>query len=124
MRSFFLLVILLLLYLPGFFTLPPIDRDESRFAQSSKQMVESGDYVDIRIQDVPRYKKPIGAYWLQALSAKSIGVVDKIWAYRIPSLVAAILSVLALYLFGVGLIGGRGAFISALLLSSSILLIS
>src|SRR3990167_3915979 len=123
MRSFFLLVILLLLYLPGFFTLPPIDRDESRFAQSSKQMVESGDYVDIRIQDVPRYKKPIGAYWLQALSAKTTGVVDKIWSYRVPSLLAAILSVLALFWFGIGIIGGRGAFISALLFGSSLLLI-
>ncbi|MDX9912938.1 MAG: hypothetical protein RBS39_14045, partial [Phycisphaerales bacterium] len=28
-------------FLPGFFSLPPIDRDESRFAQASRQMYES-----------------------------------------------------------------------------------
>lgn len=123
-KSVILILISLGLYLPGFFSLPPLDRDEARFAQSSKQMVESGDYVDIRIQDVPRYKKPIGAYWLQALSVNTIGLKDRIWAYRIPSLIAAMLSVLALYLFGAGLIGSSGAFISALLLGASILLIS
>jgi len=35
-----------LLYLPGFFNIPPIDRDEARFAQATKQMVESGDFVE------------------------------------------------------------------------------
>src|ERR1700760_706887 len=62
----FLLLCGLLLFLPGFFTIPPVDRDEARFAQATKQMVESGDYVDIRFQDDTRYKKPVGIYWLQA----------------------------------------------------------
>ena len=34
----------LLFFLPGFFQIPPIDRDEARFAQATKQMVETGDY--------------------------------------------------------------------------------
>src|ERR1700746_3194447 len=55
----------LLLFLPGFFSTPPVDRDEPRFAQATKQMVESGDFVDIRFQDDVRYKKPVGIYWLQ-----------------------------------------------------------
>ncbi|HEX9590716.1 MAG TPA: glycosyl transferase, partial [Bradyrhizobium sp.] len=38
----FLLLCGLLLFLPGFFNIPPIDRDEARFAQATKQMVESG----------------------------------------------------------------------------------
>src|SRR5258705_3155543 len=61
-----LLVASLVSFLPGFFSTPPIDRDEARFAQATKQMVESGDYVDIRFQDEVRYKKPVGIYWLQA----------------------------------------------------------
>ena len=56
----------LLLFLPGFFNIPPIDRDEARFAQATKQMVETGDFVDIRFQDDVRYKKPVGIYWLQS----------------------------------------------------------
>ena len=69
--SWFLLVCGLLLFLPGFFTIPPIDRDEARFAQATKQMVESGDYVDIRFQDDVRYKKPVGIYWLQSAAVET-----------------------------------------------------
>ncbi|MGO9543748.1 MAG: ArnT family glycosyltransferase, partial [Rhodomicrobium sp.] len=54
------------LYLPGIASLPPTDRDEARFAQASKQMLETGNYVDIRFQTEARYKKPIGIYWLQS----------------------------------------------------------
>src|SRR5262245_65233166 len=54
----FLLVCGALFFLPGFFSIPPVDRDEARFAQATKQMVETGDYVDIRFQDEVRYKKP------------------------------------------------------------------
>ena len=39
------------IFLPGFFQIPPIDRDEAYFAQATKQMIETGDYVDIRFQD-------------------------------------------------------------------------
>src|SRR6476619_4992703 len=70
-RTFPLLALLgLLLWLPGIVSLPALDRDESRFAQSSRQMVQSGDWVDIRLGHVPRYKKPVGIYWLQAASTK------------------------------------------------------
>src|SRR3954468_9795698 len=70
-RPYALLALLgLLIWLPGILSLPALDRDESRFAQSSRQMVESGDVVDIRFGHVPRYKKPVGIYWLQAASTK------------------------------------------------------
>src|SRR5215213_9123347 len=62
----FLLLCAMLLFLPGFFNIPPIDRDEARFAQATRQMVESGDFVDIRFQDEVRYKKPVGVYWMQS----------------------------------------------------------
>ena len=70
-RSRFLLLCALLLFLPGFFTIPPVDRDEARFAQATKQMVESGDYVDIRFQEDVRYKKPVGIYWLQSAAVET-----------------------------------------------------
>src|SRR5215813_4103650 len=61
-----LTIVTLLATLPGFFTVPPIDRDEALFAQISKQMIETGDYVDIRFQAQDFYKKPAGINWLQA----------------------------------------------------------
>src|SRR3954463_6152775 len=66
-----LLVCAALFFLPGFFNIPPVDRDEARFAQATKQMVEAGDYVDIRFQDEVRYKKPVGIYWMQAAVVKT-----------------------------------------------------
>src|SRR5260221_10468900 len=63
-----LLLICVVAWLPGFFTLPPLDRDESRFAQATKQMLETRDFIDIRLGDEARYEKPVGIYWLQAAS--------------------------------------------------------
>jgi 4-amino-4-deoxy-L-arabinose transferase-like glycosyltransferase len=56
----------LLLYLPGIASIPPLDRDEARFAQATRQMLETGDFLRIRFQDEARNKKPAGIYWLQA----------------------------------------------------------
>jgi 4-amino-4-deoxy-L-arabinose transferase-like glycosyltransferase len=60
-----------ILFLPGFFGLAPMDRDEPRFAQATKQMLETGDYVDIRFQTEARHKKPVGIYWLQVGAVKA-----------------------------------------------------
>jgi hypothetical protein len=85
-----------LLYLPGIATVPPVDRDEARFMQAAKQMVESADYGVIRFQDQPRDKKPPGAYWLQALSlaAFSPDTLTRTWPYRLPSVLGVGLAVL------------------------------
>jgi len=79
------------------FTLPPTDRDESRFAEASAQMLETGDFTVPMFQDQPRFKKPVGIYWLQAASVKLASSVEQraIWAYRIPSLVGAALAAAA-----------------------------
>ena len=70
-----LLLLCLLLWLPGFFTIPAGDRDESRFAQASRQMVESGDYVRIRLGEVERNKKPAGIHWAQAATVHVLEAV-------------------------------------------------
>ena len=46
----------------------PGDRDESRFAQASKEMLEENNYIVIQYQDELRNKKPAGIHWLQAAS--------------------------------------------------------
>ncbi len=90
-----LFLLCLVAWLPGFFTMPPLDRDESRFAQASRQMVESGDYVDIRYSTGSRYRKPVGIYWMQSASTLLLGKApyDAIWTYRVPSLIGAFLAV-------------------------------
>ena len=121
-----LLLICVLAWLPGFFTLPPLDRDESRFAQATKQMLESGDYININLGDGPRYEKPVGIYWLQAASTAVLGADprNQIWTYRIPSLLGALTAVAATF-FLVRLFAGiETAFTAGLLLGMSVLLMS
>lgn len=124
----FLALCCLLLFLPGFFNIPPIDRDEARFAQATKQMVETGDFIDIRFQDDVRYKKPVGIYWLQAAAVKTASALGlpraelRIWVYRIPSLIGAIGAVLLTYWTALAFVTRRGAVLAALLLASSVLL--
>ena len=111
----------LLLFVPGMVNLPPQDRDESRFAQASRQMVETGNYVDIRFQNEARNKKPVGIYWLQAASAKLFGK-DRIWPYRLPSLLGALGAVLALALLARPAFGRNVALTAAFLMAGSLLL--
>lgn len=120
-----LCLLALLFFLPGFFTFPPLDRDESRFAQATKQMVETGDFVEIRFQDRARNKKPVGIYWLQALPASLLSGPEhnRIWAYRLPSLTAAILAVLLTHAIGAALFDPRTGLIAGALLASSTLLV-
>lgn len=123
-----LLLIGLALFLPGRATLQPMDRDEPRFAQATKQMLETGDFVDIRLQEEARHKKPVGIYWMQAAfvaAADAAGVPDarrRIDLYRIPSLLGALAAVLLTYAAGTAFLTRRGAFLAAVLAASTILL--
>ena len=126
--ALWLVLLCLLLWLPGFFTIPAGDRDESRFAQASRQMVDSGDYVRIRLGEVERNKKPAGIHWAQAatvhaLEAVGIPARGRIWAYRLPSLVGALVAVLATCLLGRALVGRRVAFIAAAMLAPCMVLL-
>ncbi|MBI1216994.1 MAG: glycosyltransferase family 39 protein [Rhodobacteraceae bacterium] len=118
-----LLVLTLGAVLPAFTSLPPVDRDEARFAQATKQMVASGDPIDIRFQDGPRYQKPIGIYWLQAVALKAVGAAadTTIWKYRLVSLVAVLLSVLLTARIG-AVFGGPGVGLAAGLLLAGVFL--
>jgi 4-amino-4-deoxy-L-arabinose transferase-like glycosyltransferase len=97
-----LILVCLTLYLPGFFSMPAIDRDEARFVQASRQMLDAASWHDLiipMIQDRPRLQKPPLIYWLQSASAwcvsgrlfgSSYAIADVVWMYRLPSLFAAI----------------------------------
>ncbi len=121
-----LVALCLTMFLPGMFSLPPLDRDESRFAQASKQMLETGDYVNIRFLRGARNKKPAGIHWMQAASAALAGGPEKagIWAYRVPSALGALIAVLLLYWAGRRLFDDETALIAAGLLGASMALIA
>jgi len=122
-RPYALLTLLCLaLYLPGIAALPPLDRDESRFAQATRQMLESGDFLRIRFQDEARNKKPVGIYWLQAASVAALSAAQSnaIWPYRLPSLFGATAAVLLTFALGRALVGSGAALLGAALLAGSL----
>ena len=111
------------MFLPGLTNLPPTDRDEARYIQATRQMHESGDYVDIRFQDEKRYKKPVGIYWLQAVATAPFGGASApVWAFRIPSLLGAIAAVFATWIVGRVLFGRRAGLFAALIFSPVVLI--
>ncbi|MEO0818104.1 MAG: glycosyltransferase family 39 protein [Pseudomonadota bacterium] len=121
-----LLVITMGAAAPGVFYIPALDRDESRFAQASKQMLETDDYIRIRYQEELRNKKPAGIHWLQAASTAAFSDAEakEIWSYRVPSWIGAGLATLACFWAGMALVGRRAAFVGAALFGSTVLLTS
>jgi 4-amino-4-deoxy-L-arabinose transferase-like glycosyltransferase len=113
------------LFVPGIAAMPPLDRDEARFMQATRQMVESGDLLQIRFQDEARNKKPVGIYWLQSASVAlfSTSTSTEAWPYRLPSLLGATLSVLLTFALGAQIVGRPAALLGAVLLASSLLLV-
>ena len=118
----------MLLFAPGQFALQPMDRDEPRFAQATKQMLETRDFVDIRFQDDARHKKPVGIYWLQSVAvsaADAAGAADArrtIGFYRLPSFLAALAGVLLTYWAALAFLSRTGAFLAAGLMAATVLL--
>ncbi|NIX77752.1 ArnT family glycosyltransferase [Microvirga terricola] len=123
-----LVLLALACFLPGFTSLQPMDRDEPRYAQASKQMLETRDFVDIRFQDEARHKKPVGIYWMQSATValgEALGVPEAhttIALYRLPSLFGALATVLLTYWAALAFVGRRGAFLTAALMATSIIL--
>ncbi len=79
----------------GSFTL--FDVDEAVFAQASKEMVQSGNWVTPTYNGAKRFDKPVMIYWLMAGSYKAFGVNE--FAARFPSAAAACLLALAVFFF-------------------------
>ena len=120
-----LILLCLALYLPGIAALPPFDRDESRFVQATRQMLDTGDFVQIRFQDEARNKKPVGIHWLQAaaVSALSEPASTALWPYRLVSALAATLAVLLTFLIGRTLLGAPAALLGAAASAGMLLLV-
>ena len=118
-----LLALVTMTVFTGQHMVPPMDRDESRFAQASRQMLQSGDYVTIRFQDELRAKKPAGIYWLQSASAALLGDAD-IASYRFVNLLALLVSIFVLYHIGLRLYDSATALAASAAFASGFLVLA
>ncbi|PYD46762.1 ArnT family glycosyltransferase [Novacetimonas pomaceti] len=117
-------VSIFVLFLPGRASLPPLDRDEPRYMEATAQMLHSGDYVDVRFLDQPRYLQPAGIYWLEAAAVSLTGMRDShaTWPYRIPSLLAVTAAGVLTAWIGAALFGPISGLLAAALLAVSVLM--
>ena len=74
--------------------------DEGRYADISRWMLVSGDWLTPRLDGLPFFHKPPLTHWLQAASMAVLGVTP--WAARVPGVLLA-----TLMLAGVSLAGRR-----------------
>ncbi len=122
----FLTLLCVLLYLPGISKIPVIDGDEAVFIQSTKQMMESHQYLFPQYQEDVISYNPMGANYIQSFFVKvfysDIGNAPA-WLYRLPSFLGGWLGVMLTFVFGKYLFDKRAAFLASSLLASSLLLV-
>lgn len=120
-----LLALCAILYLPGLWTVPVTDRDEARFAQATRQMIETGDWITIHFQSEARHKKPILTHWAQGVIVRATGGTPDsgITHYRLASTLAATTAVILLVLLWGKPTERTTNALAGALLASSILLI-
>ncbi len=115
-----LLLAAIAIFAPGISSLPPVDRDEPRYAVATTQMLQSKDFIDIHYQQTPRYLQPAGIYWLQSIPTALFSTPEhrQIWTYRIPSLLGALIAVLVTAWMASRLFGRQTGLAAGMVLAS------
>lgn len=107
-----------LLHAAGTWILPITDRDEARFAEASREMRQRGDWVVPTLNNQPRYDKPPLIYWTQIAAYSLLG--ENGFAARLPSVLAAALTAVAVYGFGRRMNGARTGLWAAIFFTTSL----
>src|SRR5438445_2877804 len=107
-----------LFHVAGSWSLPLIDRDEPRFAEASREMIERGDYIVPHFNNQLRLDKPPLAYWAQIVSFSIFGQND--FAARFPSAIAAALVALSILAWGRQIGGERVGWWAAIIFTLSL----
>ena len=109
----------LVVYLMGNAAVPLWDRDEPRYAQCSRQMLQTGDWVLPRYLDDLRMAKPPLIYWLQAASMSVLGETSE--AARLPSVIGMVATLLLLAVAVRRELSAEHAFWAVLVLGTSVM---
>jgi len=95
-----LIIVLLgaLLFIPFLGNVHLFDWDEINFAESAREMLETGNYLQVQINYIPFSEKPPFFIWMQMLSMKVFGVNE--FAARLPNAITGIITLLVLFNIG------------------------
>ena len=118
----FLMTLISILYLYNFSINDIWTPNESFYAESVREMFESGNFLDIQYNYEPRYNKPPLTYWLIAASASVFGLNE--FGIRLPIILLTIGSVWLTYLLGKKLYGQRGGIYALVIMAVSVQLMA
>src|SRR6266516_4151031 len=107
-----------LFHIAGTWSLPLIDRDEPRFADASREMIERGDYIVPYFNNQLRLEKPPLTYWAQTVSYRVFGEND--FAARFPSAIASALTAMVIFAWGMRLDGEKLGWWAAIIFTLSL----
>ena len=107
-----------LFHILGTWSLPLIDRDEPRFAEASREMIERDNYIVPYFNNQLRLDKPPLTYWAQVASYHLFGQND--FAARFPSAIAAALTALIIFAWGRRIGGERVGWWAAIIFTLSL----
>jgi 4-amino-4-deoxy-L-arabinose transferase-like glycosyltransferase len=93
--------------------------DEGRYAEIGREMAATGDFLTPRFNGVTHLAKPPLTYWLVGLSIRAFGANE--WAARLPAALAALGTLLAVYLMARDVHGERTGLWAVVVLLSSVL---
>jgi 4-amino-4-deoxy-L-arabinose transferase-like glycosyltransferase len=119
-NQFFIALIVLVwavVYVGSMFSPPLMDDADTVHAEAAREMVQTGDWVTLRIDGGIRYleKAPL-MYWLVAASYKIFGVHE--WSTRLPIALGMLGLLLVVYRMGRRFYGDEGGLYAALALGT------
>lgn len=85
-------------YFYGLGHLPLVGPDEPRYAQVAREMFSRGDLITPTLGGRTWFEKPALLYWMIIASFKLFGVTE--WSARLPSAIAGVLTVAAVFVVG------------------------
>ena len=109
---------LLVFFLLGLDQALLFDVDEGAFTEATREMLFSGDWGHTTLNGLDRFDKPIGVYWLQAISVSIFGINE--FAFRLPSALSGWLASLALARFAHQQWGPRAGVMAAVISATSL----
>ncbi|WP_448518846.1 ArnT family glycosyltransferase [Rhodoflexus sp.] len=109
-------LIIALVYVAGAF-LEVMDIDEAQYAAISREMMESGEYLQLKDRGNDYLDKPPLLFWVSSLMFSIFGVSN--FVYRLVPILVSLLGVYATYRFTLLYYSRRAAYSAALIIASS-----
>src|SRR5690349_7080622 len=101
---------------------PLANPDEGRYAEISREMAATGDWVTPRLNGIKYFEKPPMQYWAGAAAMSTFGVTE--WTARLWPALTGVLGVALAWFAGHVLFGARAGMFAGVVLASSVMYVA